>query len=125
MGYVKKSFDGEYLKMHDTISSHGNVSVLELGSYTHVLSSIKALQWEGNSKESICTKIDQIDSKCDNFYTEVSCMIKKTKITYGVLFQELKLLKQKIEEYNNSVDDYNRIYSQLQTAKQQEGGTNE
>jgi hypothetical protein len=52
-------------------------------------------------------------------------MINKTKITYGVLFQELKLLKATIEKYNSSIDDYNRINTQLQSAKSQGGGTSE
>ena len=92
MGYAKKSFDGDYLRMHDTISSHGNASVMELGAYSHVLGNIQSLQWEGSSKDSICSEIGQIDNKCDDYYVGISCMIKKTKITYGVLFQELKLL---------------------------------
>ena len=121
MGYTKKSFDGEYYKIFNTISSHGNATVTELGSYSHVSSSINALEWQGKSKDSICKTINQIDSKCDSYYNGVSCMIKKTKITYGLLFQELKLLKQKIESYNSSIDDYNRINSQLQAAKREAG----
>lgn len=125
MGYVKKNFDGEYLRIYNVISSHGNVTIHDLNQYNHVYSTINSLNWKGDSKDSICNKISQIDTKCDAYFKEVSCMINKTKITYGVLFQELKLLKATIEKYNSSIDDYNRINTQLQSAKSQGGGTSE
>jgi len=116
MSYVKKNFDGDYLKWYQTISSNSSNSVQDIENYSHVSGTIKSLKWEGSGKVAVCSKIDQIDNVCDNYYQSVSCMVNKTKITYNILYKELALLKEKIALYNQCVDDYDSLNSQLTRA---------
>ena len=117
MNRVKKTFDGKYLGWYHTLKTKDEVTLFQLEKYTPVLKTIEELPWEGEGKNAICSKILQIDGKCDQFYETVTCRVNKTKIVNEVLFPELKLLKEKIEAYNQSIDDYNKINSQLQYEK--------
>ena len=124
MGYQKKSFDGDNLKYYNIIKTHGKTSVTEIYAYTNVAGNIKSLYWDGDCKNEVCNTLDSIDKSCSSFYNVVSCLIKKTKIVYGVLGPELNLLKSKIELYNECVDDYDKTYAQLQSALNNNGGSN-
>lgn len=127
MIYEKKNFDGDYLKYYNIIKMHGSSSISEIYNYTPVANNIKSLYWEGDTKEEICKNLDFFDESCASLYIFVNFIIKKTKIVYGVLGPELNLLKKKIELYNECVDEYNRTYSQLQAAlndQKKDGDTN-
>ena len=113
--YTKQEFDGNYLTWYNTIKSQGTVTIPKLDDYSPIESSIAELDWEGNGKNAIIVNIRKLDSKCATLQKKVSCYVTKAKIVYSVLYPELQLLKQKIEAYSKSVDNYTKLQ-----AKQQE-----
>lgn len=118
MNYEEKKFEGQYLNYYNIIISNGDAKITDIYNYIPIASEIKALNWEGSSKDSICNTIEAIDNICNkSFYTYINCMIKKTKIVYKVLLKELELLKKTIDLYNKNVIEYKKIYSQLEYAK--------
>lgn len=118
MNYEEKKFDGQYLNYYNIILSNGDATITDIYDYIPIASEIKALNWEGSSKDTICDTIEALDNLCNkSFYTYINCMIKKTKIVYKVLLKELELLKKTIDLYNQSVAEYKKIYSQLEYAK--------
>ena len=117
MGYSKKKFEGKYANWYNIIKSSGNTSVQEAPEYSKVANEINELQWEGKSKDSICQTVTSIDDTCSGAYRNyVATIIAKTKVVYGVFFNDLDLLKTTIDLYNNCVDDYDRISNALAAA---------
>ena len=119
MGYAKKKFDGEFLRYFNIISSHGQTSVSEVNSYQPTGKNVRALYWEGNCKEEICNNVDKVDSACsDVIYREAVYLVNKTKIVFGVLYPDLKMLKDTIDLYNTTIDEIASVESQIAAERQ-------
>ena len=120
MSYAKKAFEGKYLTWFETLKAQEKTEVFLLENYQRVEGLIESLNWEGEGKKSICEAIDKIDIECTQYYESVSNFVTKTRIAYTVLYPDLKLLKNKIDKYNASVDEYNKLSDLLEKAKAEE-----
>ena len=116
MAYVKKTFEGEYLDMYNIINGESNQTIGEVTPHIHVAGAIQSLEWKGKSRDSVCNTLDGVEKLCDKFYQFTTLIVDKNKICSGLLFDELSLLKAKIDLYNSAIDDYNTAYSRYQEA---------
>ena len=115
MAFAKKTFNGNYQEWLNTLKEQSDVTVFDLPEYSPVVSSIDTLEWDGEGKKAICGTVEQLDTTCSGYYETVTCLVNKTKIAYNVLYPELCELKEKIDAYNNSVDEYNNMSNLLET----------
>ncbi len=111
MGYAKKKFEGNYLNWYNIISANRNVP--EIIEYSPVNGQISALDWKGENKEAVCSAVKALDATCQSILDNISSNIEKIKTCTGPLFSELEGLKNKIEEYNGYVDDYDYAIMEL------------
>ena len=116
MAYVKKTFEGEYLNMYNIINGESTQAIGEVTPYVHIAGVLQKLEWKGKSKDSVCNTLDSVEELCDSFYNFTTLIVDKNKICSGLLFDELNMLKTKIDSYNSAIDDYNTAYSRYQEA---------
>ena len=111
--YQKAEFSEKYATPYNILKSQASGGVLkEPDSYSPVESSVQTLNWEGQGKEGIISRVASIDVSCDYIYKKVTCFVNKANIANNVLYPELKLLKEKIDAYNDSISKYERLCNQ-------------
>lgn len=123
MSAAKKTFDGEFLNYYNIIKTHGTASVMNIYNYSPVANKVNELYWEGSSKDSFQNSIKNIDSYCESLHQFIDNLIKKTKITYKVLYPDLEMLKAKIDLYNATIDQINKT-QKLIAQENTKGGSN-
>ena len=70
MAYIKKEFDGEYLRWYNTISAnHGNVS--NTLNNISISPNINGLDWKGQGQEEFCHSFSQLDVACEHMQSEI------------------------------------------------------
>ena len=117
MGYTKKKFEGKYLNWYNTIAANKGIEP-EIIEYSPVFSEINSLDWEGESKDSIYGIVKDIDKSCQDLYNNIKKNIDKVKKCTGPLYNSLQQLKDKCDEYNLLVDEYDRALEELRKNKE-------
>ena len=121
MGYVKKKFEGKYQDWYNKISANKGL-VPEKVEYSPVGNSVSSLDWQGENKTAICNTVSIIDEACNTLANSLSSNVDKVNICTGTLYSNLESLKNKIDEYNGYIDEYNTAVAEL---KKQENSSEE
>ena len=121
MSYSEIKFEGKYKEFHTKIKQDSK-SIGKIAKFDSCGDKVGQIDCQAEIKNALSDNISYIENYCNSIYQKETYVLNKTKICKGVLFDQLSLLKDKIELYNQTRSKYKHIINIYNSYSNNENG---